>query len=54
MDVMITVNGDACSMADVCRFFGIKLATFRAEWAQLTPNDKAQLRNGIGDGTLTY
>lgn len=32
------------------------LADFRKEWTQggLTEQDKAQIRAGIGDGTLTY
>lgn len=30
------------------------LAGFRANWAKLTDDDKAGLRAGITDGTLTY
>ena len=42
------------SMVDVMKFFGIQIATFRKEWEQLTDTDKAQLKKGIGDGSLTY
>ena len=47
----------------VMKFFGMKPAQFRSEWASLSETDKAQLRNGVGDfdnathtatGTLTY
>lgn len=30
------------------------LAQFRAEWAELTDQDKLDLRTGIGNGSLTY
>jgi len=51
-------------MTDVMRFFGMKVAEFRAEWKDLTESDREDLKNGIGktakDGTpeptatLTY
>jgi hypothetical protein len=31
-----------------------KPGEFREEWAQLTDQDKTDLKNGIGDGSLTY
>lgn len=31
-----------------------KLTQFRADWAELSDKDKADLKRGIGDGTLTY
>jgi hypothetical protein len=31
-----------------------RLANFTAEWKQLTDEDKAQLREGIGNGSFTY
>jgi hypothetical protein len=33
---------------------GYKLATFKNDWSNLTDQDKADLKAGIGDGTLTY
>jgi hypothetical protein len=41
-------------VVDVMKFFEIKAAQFRLEWAALTAEDKAQLRVGIQNGTLTY
>lgn len=42
------------SIGDVCRFFGMKLAEFKAEWAKLSDLDKQQIRDGIADGTYNY
>ena len=42
------------TMVEVMRFFGMQIATFRKEWEKLTDQDKAQLKRGIGDGTLNY
>lgn len=50
----LDLNDNAASIADVSKFFGGNLAAFRKEWSALTPADKAQIRNGIGDGSLTY
>lgn len=33
---------------------GSGLTAFKAEWTELSDNDKAQLRAGIENGTLTY
>lgn len=41
-------------MTEVMRFFGMKAGEFRAEWAKLTDTDKAQLKEGVTNGTLTY
>ena len=50
-------------MVAVMKFFGMKPAEFKAEWAKLTDADKAVLKAGIGDydemtgiasGPLTY
>lgn len=30
------------------------MAAFKADWERLTEQDKADLRTGISDGTLTY
>lgn len=48
------------TMAEVWRYFAdgdtksFPLGKFREEWAELTDTDKAQLRAGVGNGTLTY
>lgn len=44
----------ATGMAAVAKYFGMKLSDFRAQWAELTDTDKAQLKEGIGSGSLTY
>jgi hypothetical protein len=41
-------------MVDVMKYFGMRPAEFRPEWNALSDEDKTQLKNGIGDGTLTY
>lgn len=41
-------------VADFFKMPGKTLKEFSAEWARLTGDDKAQLKAGIGDGTLTY
>lgn len=33
---------------------GYKMTEFRAHWAELSAEDKAQLKAGIEDGTLNY
>lgn len=46
------------SLADIHKFFkgdgDYKLAQFRKEWADLTDGDKAQIKAGLEDGSLTY
>lgn len=43
------------SMVDVKNYFGYdKIGEFRSDWNALTESDKAQLKQGIEDGTLTY
>jgi len=41
-------------MIEVMKYFEMKPAEFRAQWAELTETDKRQLKNGISSGTLTY
>jgi len=41
-------------MTDVMKFFGMKAGEFRTEWSKLTPDDKAQLIEGVRNGSLTY
>lgn len=45
------------SIAKIKDFFGLNgktLKAFTEEWKALTDEDKAQIKQGIGDGTLTY
>jgi hypothetical protein len=43
------------TMVQVKDFFGYKkLSDFRADWNNLTEQDKTELKKGIGNGTLTY
>jgi hypothetical protein len=44
----------AANIKDVMNFFEIPIATFSKEWKELSDKDKADLREGIGDGTLSY
>lgn len=45
------------SLAEIMRFFGYgskEAAKFRNEWAALSVTDKAQIKGGLANGTLTY
>lgn len=43
------------TLGQVKDFFGYPtLAAFSVDWKQLPEADRAQLREGIGDGSLTY
>lgn len=42
------------SLVEIRNYFGMKSAEFTAQWGKLTATDKAQIRNGIGDGTENY
>jgi hypothetical protein len=47
------------SLKEVREFFHterrpFKLADMKAEWLKLTADDKTQILNGLGDGSLTY
>ena len=42
-------------MNEVRKYFGYAdLREFRADWSALSPVDKAELRGGIEDKSLTY
>jgi predicted component of type VI protein secretion system len=44
-------------LAAVQKYFATSdynMAQFRSDWSKLTDKDKTDLRNGLGDGTLTY
>jgi hypothetical protein len=48
----------AATIKAIKEFFGLRpgdtLKSFTAEWASLSDQDKEQIREGIGNGTLTY
>lgn len=43
------------TLNDIRKYFGIEnVAQFRAEWSALSDKDKAEIKAGLTDGTLTY
>lgn len=42
------------SLKEVRDYFGLDGKQMVAEWRKLSEQDKADLRGGLGDGTLTY
>lgn len=42
------------SLKETMNYFGMTPSKFNAEWRKMTVDDKAQIRAGIGDGSLTY
>lgn len=42
------------TVKDVMAFFSMKPSEFTKEWRQLSDSDKAVLKAGIRDGSLTY
>jgi hypothetical protein len=51
---MPTVAATMGQVYNAVKTDGYRLADFRDEWAGLSDQDKAQLRQGVADGTLTY
>ncbi len=47
---------EQATLKDVREFFGMTVGQFRDEWTKqgLTETDKAQIRQGLADGTMTY
>jgi hypothetical protein len=45
---------EPASLKEVRDYFGIDGKQMIAEWRKLSDRDKVELREGIGDGTLTY
>lgn len=42
-------------MKEVMQYFEYRsAAAFAVDWKQCTPTDKAQLKAGLADGSLTY
>lgn len=42
------------NIKEVMEFFAMSSAQFSKEWKTLSIDDKAQLKAGIGNGSLTY
>jgi hypothetical protein len=52
-----TTTAPLAPMAEVNKMFrrtGQTLAAFVAEWKALSDQDKTEIRQGIGNGTMTY
>jgi hypothetical protein len=41
-------------LAQIRDFLGMSSGDFAREWKQLSPGDKADIKKGIEDGSLTY
>jgi hypothetical protein len=42
------------TVSEVMKFFGMTPAKFTAEWKSMSDEDKKQLKQGIGNESLTY
>lgn len=45
---------ESITLKDMMAFFGMSAAEFTREWKEMTPADKADIKNGLSNGTLTY
>ena len=41
-------------LAQIRDFFGMSSGDFAREWKTLSPGDKAQIKEGVANGTLNY
>jgi hypothetical protein len=41
-------------LAEIKDFFGMSASEFMAEWKELSPEDKADLKTGFENGSMTY
>lgn len=48
------MSENTATLKDVMAYFNMTPAEFTPDWRKMTADDKAQLRQGIGDGSLTY
>lgn len=53
-DVYNFLAGDGKNKPNTDQKAAYPLARFRAHWGELTDQDKADLRTGIGDGSFNY
>lgn len=42
------------TLKEIREYFGMDMPTFKREWLKLTAQDKAQIKAGLTDGTLSY
>lgn len=42
------------TLKDIREYFGMDMPTFKREWLKLTTQDKADIKAGLSDGTLSY
>lgn len=42
------------TLKEIMAFFGMASAEFAKEWRVMTPGDKAQIKSGLANGSLTY
>jgi hypothetical protein len=45
---------NAVTLATIRDFFEVKTAQFMKEWQELSDQDKADIRQGFEDGSMTY
>lgn len=45
---------DKVTLKDICAFFEMSLSDFSKAWKALPDADKAQIKSGLENGTLTY
>ena len=45
---------EAATLKQVMEFFAIPTGQFGKEWKVLSDSEKAQIKAGLGDGSLTY
>lgn len=48
------MSENTASLKDVMAYFNMTPAEFTPSWRKMTTEDKAQIRDGIGNGSLTY
>jgi hypothetical protein len=41
-------------LAEIKNFFGMEATPFMAEWKSLSDSDKADLKSGFENGSMTY
>ncbi len=54
MALELTEAGTAFGLKDIMKWFEIPIGKFTKEWKRLSDDDKAQIRNALGDSTLNY
>lgn len=51
---MAELNTNAFDLKQVMAFFGMTSQEMSREWKRLDARDKVEIRNGLGDRSLTY